>query len=256
METQFSPNLLKLAYLKKIKKCGLYDSSFWEPGSNIMHSILQCSIGHQCLVVRRRATGNGYVEAARTAVFNELNSAREKMGIYTYRTPKARTRCAGIAKEHIYTEDQMPDLKFTIFWKTDSENLFIQGQFMGEFHNLLEYPLDSEIAQRLIDIFSDRKSYAILYAKKMEYLESKETKKKKDKLWDPKLDKLKDFTMTDLKKDLSNKVNTLNQKIISIVSEHLHLEGIPEDGAWAYKFDVKGDIKMGVGTHLRIEKKE
>ena len=255
MNTQYSANLLKLAYLGKIKKCIYYDSPVWEKNENPMIAIRQSDKVLQSLVIKRRRGGNGYVQIPKKDLREELNDLRFRvMGIPTYRTPAATQNTGGISKEHIYHELQIPDLIFHLKWKVDSEKLYVHGYFMGSGHDLVSYPLNTEIAQRLIDIFSNRRSYQILFAKKMSYLEEKLEKKKKEELWDPKKDKAPVFSMTELKRDLANKLDTLNKKIMEIASQHLYLECIPEGGAWAYKFNTKGEMKVGVGSYLKIEK--
>ena len=255
MEQHYSAHLLILAFLGRIQRCAFYDAPFWNPGENPMVAVRQCSKVLQSLVIGRRSGGNGYVQIPKKDLREELNDHRLRiMGIPTYRTPAATRNAGGISREYIYQEQQIPDLIFRLTWKVDLEKIYVRGHFMGESHELVSYLLNTEVAQRLIDIFSDRRSYQILFAKKMSYLEEKLEKKKKEKLWDPKKDKAPAFSMTELKRDLANKVDTLNQKIIEIVSEHLYLEGIPEGGAWAYKFNTKGEVKVGVGSHLKIEK--
>lgn len=255
MNPSFSPNLLKLAYLGGIKKCAFYNAPFWEENENPMVAIRQTDKVLQSLVIARRSGGNGYVQIPKKELREELNDLRFRvMGIPTYRTPASTKNSGGISREHIFQEALIPDLTFRITWKNDSEKLFVRGHFIGRNYELVTYPMHSEIAQRLVDIFSDRKSYAILYAKKLDYLHQKMEMKKKEKLWDSKKDKAPEFSMTDLKRDIANKVDAINQKIIRIVSEYLYLEGIPENGAWAYKFNTKGDVKVGVGTHVVIEK--
>lgn len=255
MDQQYSVNLLKLAYLGKIKKCAFYDSPFWE--GNPMVAIRQSGKVLQSLVIERRASGNGYVQIPQKNLREELNELRFRiMGIPTYRTPAAIKNVGGISREYIYQDQHIPDFIFKLLWKVELEKLYVRGCYMDVSHELVSYPVHTEIAQRLVDIFNDRGSYKHLQSMKMSYLEGKLEKKKKEKLWDSKRDRVPTFSLTDLKRDLANKFDVLNQKIIQIVGKHLYLEGIPEQGAWAYKFNTKGELKVGIGNHLKIEKEQ